>query len=307
MELPQWMRTRARPEPARCQWSRFHPSPRFLHRALGSFARLFEALLTNERTASAPGLLQSLDARAKTLGLTGLIVLATLLQRSGSLVMLLLLSIILAFASRLPLRQVARVWLVVPLFSLAIITPAILNIITPGTPLVTLWTFSRSHLGPWALPEALTITAPGLMLAFRFLLRVTVCVTLAYLLTATTRPDRLFQGLRALSAPRLFILLLGMMQRYLTVLLRSAQEIHLARLSRSANLGSTRQEQAWIAAGIGALFRKTHTLGEEVFHAMLSRGFTGEIKLLAQPRWTLQEWSFLLGIACLAFWVVQLG
>jgi cobalt/nickel transport system permease protein len=306
MALPTWMRKGTRP-PSNVQDNPRRLRPRLLRRALGGFTRLLEELLTHEKNAAAPGLLQSLDARVKVLTLIGLIVVATLLQRSLALLLLLTLSLLLGAASRLPLRRMARVWLVVPLFSAAIITPATLNIITPGPSLLTVWPFTHSHFGPWALPEALTITAPGVALAFRFLLRVTVCVTLAYLLAATTRPDRLFQGLRSLGAPRIFVLLLGMMERYLSVLLQSAQEIHLARLSRSANLGSVRQEQAWVAAGIGSLFRKTHALGQEVFRAMLSRGFTGDSKLLEQPRWGAQDWSFFAGIGCLAFVLVQIG
>jgi energy-coupling factor transporter transmembrane protein EcfT len=199
------------------------------------------------------------------------------------------------------------VWLAAPLFSAAIIAPAILNVITPGPAVVTLWHPAQDHFGPWALPPAITITGSGLMVAGRFLLRVGVCVTLAHLLAATTRPDRLLQGLRALAAPRVFVLLLGMMERYLSLFLRAAQEIHLARLSRSAGVGSTRQEQAWVAAGMGSLLRRTQALGQDVFHAMLSRGYTGEARLLDPPRWRGQDWSFLVAMACLAFVLLQIG
>jgi len=278
-----------------------------LRRAVGGFARLLEETLVNERSAEAPGLLQSLDARAKALGLVGLIVIATLLQRPVALGLAYVLSLLLGFASRLPARRLARVWLTVPLFSAAIIAPATLNVITPGPALLVLWHPAHHHLGPWALPPAVTITTSGLVVAGRFLLRVGVCVTLALLLAATTRPDRLLRGLRALGVPRVFVLLLGMMERYLSVFLRSAQEIHLARLSRTARLGSTRREQAWVAAGMGSLLRRTQALGQAVFHAMLSRGYTGEARLLDPPRWGAQEWSFLAGVTCLAAALVRIG
>ena len=307
MELPDWMRTRVRPEPLAAKHTRRRSRRSFVRRAVGAFARLLEEMLVSEKMAKAPGLLQSLDARVKVLGLVGLIVIATLLQRPVALGLAYALSLLLGFASRLPLSRLARVWLAVPLFSAAIIAPATLNVITPGPALLVLWHPAHHHFGPWALPPAVTITTSGIAVASRFLLRVGVCVTLAHLLTATTRPDRLLHGLRALGVPRIFVLLLGMMERYLTVFLRSAQEIHLARLSRTGTLGSTRQEQAWVAAGIGSLLRRTQALGQAVFHAMLSRGYTGEARLLDPPRWRSEDWSFLGGIACLAILLLRAG
>lgn len=307
VELPEWMHTRERPESVSPRRRRLRLRPNFVRRAVGGFARLVEEMLVNERTAEALGLLQSLDARAKVLGLAGLIVIATLVQRPVTLGLAYAVSLLLGFASRFPVRRLARVWVTVPLFSAAIIAPAILNVVTPGPPLLTLWHPSHDHFGPWALPPAVTVTSSGLVVSGRFLLRVGVCVTLALLLAATTRPDRLLHGLRALGAPRVFVLLLGMMERYLAVFLRSAQEIHLARLSRTATLGSTRREQVWVAAGMGSLLRRTQALGQAVFHAMLSRGYTGEARLLDPPRWGAQDWSFLAGVACLAFALVRIG
>jgi len=306
VELPQWMQTRASPEPVSGRARRSsHPS--FLRRAVGGFARVLEEMVSNEKSAEAPGLLQSLDARAKVLGLAGLIVVATLLQRPASLALAYGLALLLGVASRLPVSRLLRAWLTVPLFSAAIIAPATLNLVTPGPPVLALWHPAHDHFGPWALPPVIAVTAPGLALAGRFLLRVGACVTFALLLAATTRPDRLFRGLRALGAPRAFVLLLGMMERYLSAFLRSAQEIHLARLSRTATLGSTRQEQAWVAAGMGSLLRRTQALGAAVFQAMLSRGYTGEARLLESPRWGAQEWSFLGGVAGLAVLLLRLG
>ena len=80
-------------------------------------------------------------------------------------------------------------------------------------------------------------------------LRATACVCLAMLLAASTSPARLFRGLQGLGVPRVFVMLLGMTERYLAVLLRAAGEIHLAKISRSIAPGRLRQEHSWVAAG----------------------------------------------------------
>lgn len=270
--IPEWMR----PSTSTEDW---HSSPVPGHRkarvgatrrAACAFARLLGDMLTNEETASAPGLLQRVDPRVKVVGTAALVVVATLLHSVEALATLYVVGIVLAALSRIPVRRLAQVWLVAPLFSTAVLVPAVLNIVTPGSPVVVL------H----ASDPVITVTDAGLMVAGRMILRVAVCVSLVLLLTATTRPERLFRGLRALGVPVVFVMLLGMMERYLWVLARAAEEIHLAKVSRSITRGSVREEQAWVAAGMGSLFRRTRTLGNEVYLAMISRGYTGEVHLL---------------------------
>lgn len=297
MPLPPWMLDRATFDgDAPCPVNAPRP-PRgrnALRRAVGSLAHLLEEMLANEEIARRPGLLQMVDARAKVLGLIGLIVVVTLVHNLTTLALAYALCLLLAGLSCIPVRRLMRTWLVIPLFSAAIMLPALLNVVTPGHPLLTLWHFSGAYLGPWHVPPALTITDVGVYVAGRFILRTAVCVTLALLLTATTRTNRLFRGLRALGVPMLFVMLLGMMERYLTVFIRAAEEIHLAKISRSITTGTVRQEQAWVAAGMGALFRRTQSLGTAVYLAMVSRGYTGETYLLDEPLWQLTDWAFLM-------------
>lgn len=273
--IPEWMRPRTTPE----DW---HISPVALgfhnrkrvsvaRRAAGEFARLLSDMPANEAIASKPGLLQRIDARLKVVGLIGLLVLATVLRSIPALMICCAGCVALAALSRVTMRRLGRVWLVAPLFSAVVMLPAVLNVITPGNEVI--------HL-PWKL----AITDAGLVVAVRFILRTTVCITLAMLLTVTTKPARLFRGLRGLGVPRVFVMLLMMMERYLVVLARCAEEIHLAKISRSISPGSLREEQVWVAAGMGSLFRRTRSLGQAVYLAMISRGFTGEVLLLNERK-----------------------
>ena len=306
--LPSWRLTRGTPTPEAAALAGPAPGrPGVWRRALGSLARALEEMLRNEALAEQPGLLQAVDARAKVLGLVGLLVVATLVHRLPTLAVAYGMCLLLAALSRVPLRRLARSWAAIPLFSGAIMLPAMLNVVTPGRPLLTLWHFASPHLGPWTVPPALTITDGGAYVAGRFVLRTAVCVALVLLLAATTRPERLLRGLRALGVPRLFVMLLSMMQRYLTVFVQAAEEIHLAKISRSVAAGTLRQEQAWVAAGMGALFRRTRALGEGVYLAMVSRGYTGEVRLLEQPRWQTTDWAFLMLAAGLGAVMVIVG
>ena len=288
--LPEWMR----PETP-CEECRTAPASKrrtFARQAIGSFAALLSSALVDD-TAMTPGLLQSIDPRAKVLGLVGLVVVATLVHNPISLVICYGVCAVVAALSRVPLRRLMRVWLLVPLLSMGVMLPATLNVITEGRHVWTLWRFASDSFGPYALPETLAVTDAGLMVLGRFVLRAAVCIFLVVLLTSTTRPARLFRGLRILGAPQVFVMLLAMMQRYVEVLARAAEEIHLAKISRGIAEGSVRQEQAWVASGMGSLFRRTRALGGAVYLAMISRGYTGEAHLLDEPKWRARDWGFL--------------
>jgi cobalt/nickel transport system permease protein len=304
MEIPRWMLDRIDPEPSsqpdngkyNKAFSLFR-GRNAVRKAASGLASLLEEMLTDEKIAGWKGFLQSINARAKVIGLLGLLIVATLLHRLPGLAIAYGMCILLAWLSYIPSRRILRAWMVIPLFSALIVLPAVFNIVTPGDPIVTLWNFNNANFGSLSLPPALTITDSGIYVASRFVLRILVCVSLALLLTTTTRANQLMRGLRALGVPQLFVMLLSMMHRYLNILMRTAEEIHLARISRSIAIGTLHQEQSWVAAGMGELFRRTHSLGDTVYRAMISRGYTGEIYLLDDPRWQLTDWAFLMIVA----------
>lgn len=255
--------------------------------ALATFGRTLAQLLDNETLAAAPGLLQRLEPRAKLLGLLALLVSTLLLSRPVALVVSLALSLSLAAASRVPLGRILGVGLGLAAFSAALVAPAVLNAVTPGHELLVLARLPFARLGPWTLPPRLAVTDAGLLVALRFVLRALACVGWGLLLSCTTRADRLFRALRALGVPSLCVMLLSMMERYLSLSLRSAEELQLARLSRRLGPESLDFAQQGLAAAVVALFRRTQSLSEDVYLAMLSRGWRGEVRLLdeSRPRW----------------------
>ena len=249
---------------------------RYLERTLGELASGAATALMGERTAHRPGYLQRLDPRAKVIGLFALIVVTSFVHALVPLVALYLLTIGLAIASHLPIAAlVKRVWLSVPLAVGAITLPAALNVVTPGREAVVLW----------AGPPHLAITWPGLTLAGLLTLRVGVAISLGALLTLTTPWNDLLRALRTLLVPRLFISVLAMTYRYLTVLLQTAGEMFTARRSRTLGRATNAEGRNFVGRSIGTLFGKTLTLSEEVHAAMIARGFQGDMPTLTRLQW----------------------
>jgi len=254
----------------------------FVERTIDSAAGFFQETILTEAFAGRVGLLQALDPRVKLITVLCIIVSVSVMRSPAIIWGVYGFTLILAIASSIPLMFfIKRVWLFIPLFSAVIVIPALFNLVTPGEPLWTVFHLSRSHdFGPYHIPETITITRQGVLSATTFVGRVAASVSLAVLLTLTTRWNNLLQALRVLRIPATFVLILGMAYRYIALLVKAVQDIHIARKSRTLRYGSTGAEQRWVASRIGYLFKKTYVMSQDVHKAMLSRGFSGDIRTL---------------------------
>ena len=167
---------------------------------------------------------------------------------------------------------IKRVWLFIPIFTGIVVLPATLNLITPGTIVVPLGTWFGHEVG---------LTSEGLHGAAIIIVRVAVSISLVVLLTLTTPWTRLLAALRALFVPKMFVLVLGMAYRYLFHLLGSVTDMYTARTSRTVDPDvGVASGRRFVAASAGALFGKAHALSDEVYLAMLARGYDGNARTL---------------------------
>lgn len=281
-KLPDWYINRTAAEISPEQTHSIPKAGINIRKALASFG---EALA---REVSAPPCLDSwlgrIEPRAKIIAIFLLVFTATLIHSLSTLTILLAVILLLTVSIKLPVRSLGRIWIGVPVFSLAIILPATTNFITPGHSMLDLFSLAReTRIWIWTVPQTVSITDSGLIVAGRFLLRTLDCITLSYLLIATTDPVMLLNGLRRLGMPKIFGMVLTMAQRYLSAILQVAEEIHLAKLSRTIAVNRLESERRWVAAGIGMLFRRTYRLAEEVQNAMIARGYDGDLKVRSNP------------------------
>ncbi|MHB1461915.1 MAG: cobalt ECF transporter T component CbiQ [Armatimonadota bacterium] len=267
----------------------------YVRRGLSSLVEVIARELT--KPVCAASWLGNIEPRAKLVGIFGLIIVSTFIHSPGTLAVMMAMVLITTLSIRLPAASLGRVWAGVPLFSLALILPAVTNLVTPGNDVLILVQFKHAlHIGAWVSPNPVSITDAGLIVAGRFLLRTLICVTLCYLLIATTESSVLLNGLRRLGMPKAFGMVLTMSQRYLTVIIKAAEEIHLAKLSRTISTGTMKGEQRWVAAGMGMLFRRTHKLAQEVQNSMISRGYDGDLQVRRQSDIRTRDIAWMLAI-----------
>jgi cobalt/nickel transport system permease protein len=122
----------------------------------------------------------------------------------------------------------------------------------------------------------LALSRPGLWAAWNVAAKGTLGVLIAIVVASTTAPADLVRGLERLRVPRVLTGITGFMIRYLDLIVRDAERMCIARLSRGYRprwLGQARV----VATSAGTLFIRTYERGERVHRAMLARGYAGTL------------------------------
>lgn len=239
----------------------------FIERSIvAALTFLRDAIFADEYAAQS-GFLQSLDPRMKSATFLLFIIQALFARSIPVLIFLYALCLLLALFSGINLGFfLKRTWVFVPLFSLFIAVPAIFSKFTPGEALATL-----NILG-----LKLIITRPGLAGALVFVMRVATCVSFVVLLSITTRHFELLRVLRIFKIPQIFVMTLGMCYRYVYLFVEIIESTYLAIKSRVGTAVHYQKGQGIVAWNIASLWARSYQLNEEVYKAMLSRGYQGE-------------------------------
>lgn len=111
-------------------------------------------------------------------------------------------------------------------------------------------------------------------------------------LVSTTRFSDLLAGLRKLGVPKLLIIQLGFLYRYIFVLIDTAQHILRAKAGRTLrNLGFKR-EMKTASAMLGSLFIRSIDTAERINIAMQGRGFDGSWRTISRLKISNNDYIF---------------
>jgi len=268
----------------------------WLEQTLGGLTGNIEQAIFTERHARSDGWLQRRDPRAKVVGTFVAILAASLTSSVVGLLTLYGATLAAASASRVPAGFfVKRVWLGIPFFAGIVVIPAIFFV--PGPRVFDL------GLGPVHLAPSWN----GLEGAVPFVIRVGVSVSLAVLLVVTTPWADVLKSLRALRVPQVFVLVLSMTYRYIFLFLHTANGMLLARKSRTVGKTSGGEQRRWISGTMGNLMSRAFKMSNDVYAAMLARGFGGEIRTYSDYRMRAGDWAALGAVAALGASVALSG
>ena len=260
----------------------------FIERSImGTLSFLKESVFADEYAAKR-GFLQARDPRIKSLSIL-FFLLAILFSKSVYfLIGMYAFCLVLAGLSSIPTGFfLKRTWIFIPLFSLFIAVPALFNIFTPGEPLLTF------KLGSFVL----SITRQGVASASIFFMRVLSSVSFCVLLALTTRHYVLLKVLRAFGVPQIFVMTLGMCYRYIYLFIEIIENTYTAIKSRVGFVTSSASGQRVVSWNIASLWQRSYHLHNDVYSAMLSRGYSGEPKAMDEFCARPKDWLWFLSVS----------
>jgi cobalt/nickel transport system permease protein len=266
-------------------------------RLLSEIAKVARQSLDMETLSRRDGALQRLDPRFVFIISMALVVITVLLHHPISILLMIALSLILAFISKMPLGWfLKRVWLFIPLFTVVILLPAMTNLITSGQP-----------VGPVVdlFGTAIYFTREGIAYAITFTLRVGAAVSFSILMMTAIGWSRLMRTLAQLRFPPSFVTILDMTYRYIHMLLDTVANMFLARKSRMVGKPTSKELRNIGSSAVASLFNKSYHMSENVYLAMLSRGYTGKPRMMSEYRSGRVDQVF--AVATIAFMVVVLS
>ena len=241
---------------------------------MGALSFLKESILADEHAAK-KGFLQAREPRIKAVSLLIFLILAVLVKHVMLLACLYAISLLLAQLSSIRLGLfLKRTWIFIPLFSLFIAIPAIFSMFSPGEAIAN---FNLGNLN-------LIITRQGMDSAILFVVRVAVSVSFVVLLTLTTRHFVLLKTLRVFKVPQIFVMTIGMCYRYVYLFIEIIENTYLAIKSRVGTRIGRKDGQRVVAWNIAHLWQRSYRLSQDVYSAMLSRGFRGEPAVLHETK-----------------------
>lgn len=148
----------------------------------------------------------------------------------------------------------------------------------------------------------LTVTYNGLWILWNILIKSWLSVFAIIILSSTTKFSDLLKGLEKLFIPRVFLMILSFMYRYIFILMDEAMKMKCAWKSRY--FGGKFITQIKVFANIiGLLFIRAFERGERVYLAMCSRGFKGKVIILNPLRVKLFDIFFAIGFLTILFMI----
>lgn len=132
-------------------------------------------------------------------------------------------------------------------------------------------------------PLTLTLSPTGLDVLTRVISKGVLAVLCVVVLTSTTPFHTILRALEYLRVPRVYLMVMTFMYRYLFLLVEEITTMKRAWESR------TIRERRWVGTAwhiktagmiIASLFLRSYERGERVYAAMLSRGYKGELPTL---------------------------
>ena len=280
----------------------------YIDKGIESFAGVLKEGYSQCELASEKGFLHELDTRIKVVFWLFFVLVISLKKELLSELGIFFTVFVLSLLSRINLINFYRkIFFLGFIFGFLIALPSALNVITHGKVLIPLITLSKAYdFWVYHIPEVIGVTGEGVLVVAMLTLRVLNSLSVSFLILYTTPFPEIIKALKVLKVPDTFLIIISLAYKYIFIFARIATDMYLAKKSRLVGAVNRAEARNWVAGRIAFLFKKTQLRCDDVFKAMIGRGFSGDVKLYRYRQITGGDWivGVLLLIAGLFFlWV----
>ncbi len=251
----------------------------FLEKGIDHLAGVIKNGYAQWNFSSQNGFFQGVDARVKVLFLLFFIVIVSLKRDVLSETCIWIFVFMLALFSRLSiLKLYKRVLLLGFVFGFVVALPSAFNVITRGEVIFPIVRLPRSYtFWIYHFPADIGLTREGIYAVTMLTLRVINSLSLSFLVLYTTPFHEIVRALKVLRIPDSFLIIITLCYKYIFIFAKTVEDMHLAKKSRILRELNRAEGREWIAGRMAFLFRKARLRCEEVFKAMIGRGFSDSI------------------------------
>jgi cobalt/nickel transport system permease protein len=274
-KLPQWLQQNDAVELPK--YKRTWSFTDYLEKTLRNISEILSEDTESIIISNYNGMLQRVEAHVKLIGTMALIIAVALTKSIIFLMSLNILILGVALQSGIRLKAFGiRVWVPTLLFTGIAVLPGIMNWVTPGKAIYTIYTGVDWNSGWFSLPTDLTITKQGVQAALFVILRSAASLGLATLIMKTTRWALVLKVLAKLGLSTTIVTILDLTYRYIYLFLLLLMEYLMGRKSRLVGVETQSAKISWIGGTISDFLRIIKEYSQDINYAMQSRGYSGD-------------------------------
>jgi len=264
----------------------------FIEKGIHHLADVVKTGYVQWETASRDNFFQGIDARIKVLFLLFYVIIVSLKKDILSEFVIAAFVLVLTVLSRLDiLSHYRRIISLAFFFGFLIALPSAFNVMTKGDIIIPIAHLSRPYsLWIYEVPEEVGLTTQGMYGVLMLTLRVMNSLALSFLVLNTTPFPEIIKALKILKVPDSFLMIITLSYKYMFLFAKTAEDMHLAKKSRLVGQVSNAEARRWVAGRIAVMLKKTRMRCEEVFKAMLGRGFSDDIKICTVNKLRMRDW-----------------
>jgi cobalt/nickel transport system permease protein len=263
----------------------------FIDRSIEKIAGIIKSYLLFE-SAPVNGMFQRLDSRVKILFMIFFLIIVSLKKDIKSEILIFLIIYIFVYFSKLKIFSFyKRVFFLGFIFGFLVALPSSLNFITSGEiilPLVHL--NSSKDFWIYHIPSVIGITAEGLTGTIMLTLRVINSLSISFLVVYTTKFSEMIRAFKVLKIPDTFLMIISITYKYIFIFARTVEDIYFSMKSRITGSLNRSEMRDLIAGRMAFMFKKSRITCEDVYRAMISRGFSNEIRIYSFNRMRIIDW-----------------